>query len=139
MSEGWQFFLGGGVALSIVEGIKALIGWVIKRKAQKADRAEEKAEKDTDKHLEEIDRAIAQMDEQMVEVKDSLRLQKRTNMLILQDRLRHLARHFIADGEISFDDRDAWNAMHDCYHENGGNGTMKPTYDLVNSLPIKKG
>lgn len=139
MNEWIKFFLGGGVLLSIVEGIKALISWAIRRRAQKNDKAEEKAEKDTDKHLEEIDHAIAQMDGQMTEVKESLRLQKRTNMLILQDRLRHLARHFIADGEISFDDRDAWNAMHDCYHENGGNGAMKPTYDLVNSLPIKKG
>ena len=51
MNEWVKFFLGGGVLLSIVEGVKALISWGIRRKAQKEDHAEEKAEKKTEERI----------------------------------------------------------------------------------------
>ena len=130
---------GGAVAVSLIESIRALVGWFLKCKEHKEKRAEEKEDKKIDEHLADIDRNMTQMDERLDGVEDSLRIQKKTNMFILYDRLRYLAKCYIADGEISFEDRETWNAMHDCYHENGGNGIMKPLSEAVNALPNKKG
>ena len=123
-----------GAAVAIIEGIKSGVGGIVKRFAAKKDRKEEKAEKKVDEHLRDIDRAIVQMDEQIKGISSSLELQKETSKFILYDRLRYLAKCFISDGLISFEDRDTWNSMADCYHKNGGNGTINPLAEAVNSI-----
>lgn len=139
MDEWVKFFLGGGVALSIVEGAKALIGWLIKRKAAKEDRAEERAERKMEERMAKIESRVADLEAQQGKIVDSLELQRQTNIYVLYDRIRYLAKCYIQDGEISFEDRDSLNQMHTVYHQNGGNGNLDKVMKLVNGLPLKKG
>lgn len=139
MNEFWQYFLGGSAFVAIIEAIKALVGWILKRQAHKKDKKEEREEKKIDEHLAEIDTAMSQINREMQEMKDALKIQMETNQYILHDRLRYLAKCFISDGEISYEDREMWNGMHQCYKDNNGNGWMDTNKDTINSLPLKKG
>lgn len=135
--EVWGMILGGSATVAVIEGIKGGIGWIVKRRAAKKDREEEKGEKKIEDKIAQIEENVAQIDEAMTGIKTALNLQKETSTFILYDRLRFLAKCFIKDNEISFEDKTTWNAMHECYHKNGGNGTMDPLAAMVNALPIK--
>ena len=139
MGEGLKLIFECGAAIAIIEGIKAGIGWIVKRAAAKKDKKEEKTEKKVEEQIDEARQDIEQIKEQMKVFEEMLDLQRETSKFILYDRLRYLAKCFLADGEISFEDRNTWNAMHECYHKNGGNGTMKQLAEAVNALPVKKG
>lgn len=132
-------FGGGTVFAAIIESVRAFLGWRMKRKAQKEDRAEARADKKIDEQLAAIIEHQKEQDERMEKFEKTLALQQETNMFILYDRLRYLAKCYIADGGISFEDREAWNEMYGCYQRNGGNGNLKPLESCINSLPIKKG
>lgn len=68
--------------------------------------------------------------ENMREVKAALKW-------VIYDRIRHLGQTFIADGEVSFDDRRILNEMHNCYHNGlGGNGDLDNLMREVNDLPL---
>jgi len=131
--------LGGGATVAIIEGIREAFTWRRNRKAQKEDKAEEKEDKKIEARLAKIETHQEEQDARMKVIEDALALQKETNKIMLYDRLRYLAKCFIADGEISLDDLTAWNDMHECYHKNGGNGTMTTLSNTINSLPVKKG
>lgn len=139
MQEVLLALCGGGVAVAVVEGVKETILWHRNRKAQKEDRAEDKEDRQIEVRLSKIERHQEEQDERMKAIEDALALQKETNKFMLYDRLRYLAKCYIADGEISLDDLTAWNDMHQCYHKNGGNGTMKTLSTAINALPVKKG
>ena len=69
--------------------------------------------------------------EDMREVKAALKW-------VIYDRIRHLGQTFIADGEVSFDDRRILNEMHKSYHDGlGGNGDLDVLMREVNELPLK--
>lgn len=57
-------------------------------------------------------------------------------MVLLQDRLKHLAKHYIADGQIDPEDLEEIIAMHDCYKALGGNGYLDALMQAVKSLKI---
>ena len=59
--------------------------------------------------------------------------------LILLDRVLYLGRGYIKAGEISYDDRRRFHAMHNCYHSGlGGNGDADLVVAAVDELPLKK-
>lgn len=124
--------LGGGVAVSIIEGIREWFTWRRNRKAQKEDRAEQKSE--------------AQMEERMTKMEHKIEdLTKMTKVLmdsqksILFDQIKNLCRKYITDEEIDSDDLLALNALHNSYR-NGLNGgkDLDPLMERVRSLPLKK-
>ena len=129
----------GAVFVAIIETLRALGGWILNRWAKKKDRQEEKEEKNIDEHLIEIDDAMSKLKEEIQGLKDTLKIQLETNQYILHDRLRYLAKCFITEGEISYEDREMWNGMHKCYKDNNGDGWMDTNKDTINSLPLKKG
>lgn len=137
MGEYGSLILSTGIALAIVEGIKSAVGWGVKRYASKKDKREEKQEASIESQIKEIKKNIGVIEERINGIDSSLEVQKETSKFILYDRLRYLAKCFVAEGAVSFEDRDTWNAMQDCYHTNGGNGTLKPLAETVNSLPLK--
>lgn len=57
-------------------------------------------------------------------------------MVLLQDRLKHLAKHYIADGQIDPEDLQEIIAMHECYKALGGNGYLDTLMQAVRSLTI---
>ena len=56
---------------------------------------------------------------------------------LLYERIKFLARRFIAESEISGEDLEDLIAMHESYHNLGGNGFLDKLMQQVKSLPIK--
>ena len=72
-------------------------------------------------------------------LKNSDTAQSEALKLILLDRILWLGQSYINKGEISFDDRRRFHAMHSCYHSGlGGNGDADIIVEGVDALPLKK-
>lgn len=57
---------------------------------------------------------------------------------LLQDRLEHLARAYLDEGSVSYDDFKKWNRGHHIYHDLlGGNGDLNTLKDQIHSLYLK--
>ena len=116
---------GGAAGAAVINGI---------RKAVKEDRAEEKADK-----TDELTKTLSGLQEQITTMKDSDAAQSEALKLILLDRILWLGQSYINKGEISFDDRRRFHAMHSCYHSGlGGNGDADIIVEGVDALPLKK-
>ena len=59
-------------------------------------------------------------------------------MLLLQDRIKYLAKHYIADGRISAEDLEDLIRMHETYHALGGNGYLDTLMQAVKRLTIEE-
>ena len=58
---------------------------------------------------------------------------------LLQDRLEHLAKHFLEQGFVSYDELQNWNKGHHIYHDLlGGNGDLNILKSALETL-YKKG
>ena len=58
--------------------------------------------------------------------------------VVLLDRIQYLGQCYLADGEISFDDRRRLHRMHDAYHTGlNGNGDLDVIMAQVDRLPLK--
>lgn len=58
---------------------------------------------------------------------------------LLQDRLEHLARHYLEKGSVSYEELKNWNKGHHIYHDLlGGNGDLDALKNALNDL-FKKG
>lgn len=58
--------------------------------------------------------------------------------ILLYDRIKHLAKRYIADGYISADDLEDILHMHTIYHDDlNGNGYLDSMIESVRKLPIK--
>lgn len=54
---------------------------------------------------------------------------------LLQDRLEHLARKYISDGSITYEELKNWNKGHGIYHEAlGGNGDLNNVKSALEKL-----
>ena len=143
MSEGWQFFLGGGVLLSIVEGIKALIGWFIRRKAQKEDRAEEREELKTEERISAMEARIETLEVSNKEILELAEALVEAQRYVLYDRIRYLGQKYLAAGEVDMEDRRILHLLHAVYHGDethrgcGGNGDLDLLMKSVDKLPLK--
>ena len=57
---------------------------------------------------------------------------------LLQDRLEHLARHYLADGVVTYEEMRNWNRGHAIYHEIlGGNGDLDNVKTALKQLYMK--
>ena len=108
---------GGAAGAAVINGINERWKFKAGRKAAKEDREEENI-----KRLRSSDAAQSEALKQ-----------------ILLDRVLYLGQGYIAKGEISYDDRRRFHAMHDCYHKGlGGNGDADIIVEGVDALPLKK-
>lgn len=118
-------FLGGAGGAAIAAGLFALAQWRLNRKAQKEDKAAAKQESDTakqDAQMEEINRKL-----------DVLFLADRT---LLYDRIKHLAKSYIARSWVTIEELEDLNRMHAVYHDSDkldGNGFLKELMNTVNT------
>ena len=111
---------GGAAGAAVINGINERWKFKANRKAVKEDRAEEKADK-----TDELTKTLSGLQEAL--------------KLILLDRILWLGQGYINKGEISFDDRRRFHAMHSCYHSGlGGNGDADIIVEGVDALPLKK-
>lgn len=57
---------------------------------------------------------------------------------LLQDRLEHLARHYLADGVVTYEEMRNWNKGHTIYHDIlGGNGDLDNVKTALKQLYMK--
>lgn len=125
---------GGAAGAAVINGINERWKFKANRKAAKEDRAEEKADK-----TEELTKTLADLQKEIKTLKDSDAAQSEALKLILLDRVLYLGKGYIDKGEISYDDRRRFHAMHTCYHTAlGGNGDADLIVEGVDALPLKK-
>lgn len=125
---------GGAAGAAVINGINERWKFKANRKAAKEDRAEEKADK-----TEELTKTLTELQDEIKALKKSDAAQSEALKLILLDRVLYLGKGYIAKGEISYDDRRRFHAMHNCYHTGlGGNGDADLIVEGVDALPLKK-
>lgn len=118
-------FLGGSSGAAIVAGLFALIQWRLNRKAQKEDKAADRQVPDCNARGKEIRELNRKM--------DVLFLADRT---LLYDRIKHLAKSYIARGWVTVEELEDLNRMHEVYHDAdklNGNGFLKELMHTVNN------
>lgn len=126
--------VGGAAGAAIINGVNERWKFKANRKAVKEDRAEAKADK-----TDELTKTLTDMQQQLATLKASDTAQAEALRLILLDRVLYLGKSYIDKGEISYDDRRRFHAMHDCYHTGlGGNGDANLIVEGVDALPLKK-
>ncbi len=129
--------LGGGIGAAIVAGINER--WKVKfqRQAAKEDREADKADR-TDEISEQVETFQEAEAKRMENLEKQMAAQSEALKLILLDRILYLGQGYIDKGEISYDDRRRFHAMHDCYHTGlGGNGDADLIVEGVDELPLK--
>ena len=57
--------------------------------------------------------------------------------VLMVDRVRHLSKHYIAEGEVDFDDKDMLTEMHAAYKALGGNGHLDQAMKEVDKLKVR--
>lgn len=125
---------GGAAGAAVINGLTERWKFRANRKAAKEDRAEKKADK-----TEELANTLTGLQEQLSHLKESDAAQAEALKLILLDRVLWLGQSYINKGEISYDDRRRFHAMHSCYHSTlGGNGDADLIVEGVDALPLKK-
>lgn len=118
-------FLGGAGGAAIVAGLFALAQWRLNRKAQKDDKAAAKQETDSAKQFEQMNEINRKL--------DVLFLADRT---LLYDRIKYLAKSYIASGLVTIEELEDLNRMHAVYHDSDkldGNGFLKELMNTVNT------
>lgn len=122
------YILTGGCAAAGIKLIETLIVWVLNRKAKKSDDEMEK-----EKEKAKVKEAEY---ESMVKTVESL---KTADRILMYDRIKHLCRAYLSQGEVDFNDLEDLIEMHNCYHNDlGGNGNLNTLMELVKELPVKK-
>jgi len=112
--------LGSGIGVAIVSGVFMLIQSQMQRKSE---------EKAACKKLTEskIDELIASVD-----------TMKDTNLVVLHDRIKYLARKHIENGFVPYDARQDVLAMYQIYHERlGGNGNVADLVQRFRDVAVK--
>ena len=124
----------GAAGAAIINGINERWKFKANRKATTEDRAEAKTDK-----TDELMKALEDLRGQLTTLKGSDTAQAEALRLILLDRILYLGKGYIDRGEISYDDRRRFHAMHTCYHSGlGGNGDGDFIVEGVDALPLKK-
>ena len=119
-----RIFLGGTGAAALVTGLCALAQWRLNRQAQKEDFTRSRREGE----LEALNRKL-----------DVLFLADRT---LLYDRIKYMAKSYIARGYVTVEELEDLNRMHEVYHDPdklAGNGFLRDLMNTVNTLPLKAG
>ncbi len=123
--EALRSFLGGAGGAALVAGLFALIQWRLTRKAQIDDKAAEKQEA--------VETAQDKEIREMRKMMDALITADRT---ILYDRIKHLAKSYIARGWITVEEYEDLKNMHGVYHNTlSGNGFLDNIMGEIDHLP----
>lgn len=136
--------VGGSAGAALIQAFYGRWKYKAVRQAAKEDREEEKNDKteeleDAVHELEEHEKQIiAHHDADMAQLKPQIEAQSEALRLILLDKILTLGEKYIARGEITYDERKRFHAMHNCYHNGlGGNGDADLIVEAVDELPLK--
>lgn len=126
--------VGGGAGAAAVTWLHDRWKFRAERKAQKEDRAEEKADQ-TALLKEETHRQEEKLEAMELQINALIKGQR----TIMLDRIIYLGQSYIADKEISYEERKRLRDMHDVYHKDlGGNGDADLIMAAVDKLELKQ-
>lgn len=125
-----QLLLTGATGAAVVTLINNVIQWHLNRKAKKEDAQMEKSEAKEKQDALDIAKWHDDTEEKIDALVDGQKF-------ILLDRIQYLARSYLRDGEIDFDDRRRLHQMHEAYHRLGGNGDLNTLMAEVDEIPLK--
>lgn len=136
--------LGGGIGAAIVSALNERWKLKFQRKVTKEDREAIKADR-TDEIGKQVDilqksetRRNEEIEKRLKNLEAQITAQSEALKLILLDRILWLGQGYIEKGEISYDDRRRFHAMHECYHTGlGGNGDADLIVAGVDDLILK--
>ena len=114
----------GVTGAAIVSGVFGLIKWKLDRKAVKEDRAAKQNEN-----------LCAARGEELKQLRDKLDVSLLADRTILYDRIKHLAKSYIARGYITVEEKEDLIMMHKVYHDPDkldGNGFLDDLMNTVN-------
>ena len=114
----------GVTGAALVTGIFGLIQWKLNRKAAKEDRAATQHEN-----------LCAARGEELKQLRDKLDVSLLADRTILYDRIKHLAKSYIARGYITVEEKEDLIMMHQVYHDPdklNGNGFLDDLMHTVN-------
>lgn len=125
--ETLKAFLSGAGGAAMIAGIFGLWQWWLNRKAKKEDQEAQ----DSANSRKARDADIARIETQVQALYTANRIQ-------LYDRIKHLGKSYIAQGEVSAEDLEDLIEMHDCYHNDlNGNGFLDEIMEQVKHMRIK--
>ena len=114
--ELWTMVLTGGVGAAAIKLLDHVIQWGLKR---------------WEGRREGVARVETEQERKINGLQAGLRV-------VLLDRIQYLGQCYLADGEISFDDRRRLHRMYDAYHTGlNGNGDLDVIMAQVDRLPLK--
>lgn len=128
----WEVILaivGGSCGAAIVAGIFGIIMWRLNRKAAREDRKEARS-----------DASCADRGREIQELRDEVKVLILADRTLLYDRIKHLAKSYIARGWVTLEELEDLNRMHEVYHDPdklGGNGFLDGLMKNVRSLPLR--
>lgn len=127
----WQNLLTGGVGAGVIAGGFMLLQWHLNRKAQKEDRQQDRKLADCQARGREID-----------DLRKKVEISLLVDRMILYDRIKHLAKSYIARGYITIEEHEDLLAMHELYHDKdklNGNGFLDGLMRDCGNLPKRVG
>ncbi len=137
--------LGGAAGAALINAINERWKFKAARRAAKEDKTEEREDRTTELYetVEKLQKAEkaekAEVSEKLKRIEMQNSAQSEAIKLILLDRILWLGKSYIDKGEISFDDRKRFHAMHNSYHNGlGGNGDADLIVQAVDELSLKK-
>ena len=108
-----------------------LLQWRLNRKAQKEDRQQDRKLADCQARGREIE-----------DLRKKVEISLLVDRMILYDRIKHLAKSYIARGSITIEEHEDLLAMHELYHDKdklNGNGFLDGLMRDCGNLPKRVG
>lgn len=127
----WQNLLTGGVGAGIIAGSFMILQWHLNRKAQKEDKAEDQKIANCEARGNEI-----------MELRKKVEVSLLVDRMILYDRIKSLAKSYIARNSITIEEHEDLMEMHKLYHDEdklNGNGFLDGLMRDCGNLPKKVG
>lgn len=121
--------VGSSCGAALVAGLFGLITWKLNRRAAKEDLAEER----------NVSTCNAR-GEQIKELKKLVEVLMVADRTILYDRIKHLAKSYIARGYVTVEELEDLDLMHSVYHDKdklNGNGFLDGLMNTVHTLPVR--
>ena len=117
--------ISGGTA-AFISGVFGVIMWALNRKAKKEDRADQIS-----------DNACAARGAELQELKRQMNVVMLADRTILYDRIKHLAKAYIARGFVTIEELEDLKMMHGVYHDKDkldGNGFLDDLMHTVSNV-----
>lgn len=130
--------LSSSLAVAIVNGAKEIWIWYLNRKAKVDDDIKKDKKDDIQGQLDDHQDRLQQILDSIKIIEDKLNISFNSDRVILKDRIKYIAQHYIKQGYITFEDRKALHEMWNIYHfDLEGNGDLDDVMEMIDELELR--